>query len=70
MDTEWRAWRSVCSELESQGIQVNAKTTTPLMNALRRWGEEVAALRRTQRLETVARVLHESRAAYPTLKKE
>jgi hypothetical protein len=65
MDREWRTWRGLCGELEKLGIDVNS--SDPLVNAIKRWGEELVALRSRQDAETVSRVLEEARAAYPNL---
>jgi hypothetical protein len=70
MHREWRAWRAVCNELKNFGIDVNAKRCDPLVNAVKRWGEELVALRSKQDPATVARVLEETRAAYPELPNE
>lgn len=47
-DREWVAWRQVCKHLEKLGIDVNAATSTPLVMAVRLWGEQLVELRTVQ----------------------
>ena len=47
MDLEWRAWRSFCHYFEEvTGIHPNDEKARPVIEAVKRWGEELAELRR------------------------
>lgn len=43
MDREWSAWRDVCTELKTRGIDLNADDQ--LAAALVLWGERLVGLR-------------------------
>ncbi len=45
-DTEWKAWRQVCKQLEAVGLDVNTVKSDPLIRAMRLWGEALHALRK------------------------
>lgn len=50
---EWRAWRTVCAELERNGINLN--NDDRLAVALRLWGEYLVSLRMEQSEEVALR---------------
>jgi hypothetical protein len=62
--SEWLAWRQLCKQLKAAGIEVDAKTSTPLILAIKFWGEEVAALRSEQEGATVTDAATEARHNY------
>lgn len=65
MDYEHRAWGSVCVELQRLGVNLNDTTATPLVLALKRWGEEIATLRCFHSALNRGRWLAEAREQYP-----
>lgn len=55
---EWRAWRTVCAELERSGINLNDDNR--LAVALRLWGEFLVSLRMEQSDEIAFRAHSEA----------
>lgn len=64
MEREHAAWLDLCKELRARGINVNAPTSNGLVNAVKKWGEELVALRVGQEPELRGRALAESRNDY------
>jgi hypothetical protein len=67
MILEWRAWRSMCEELKSLGIDVNADSSDRMVRSIKRWGEELVALRLEQDEHIRDEALNEVRGMYPEL---
>ena len=65
---EWRAWRTVCHELERTGVNLNEDDR--LTAALRLWGEELVDLRGWQTEELKHRVIDEARERFAQLRME
>lgn len=62
---EWMAWRTVCHELERNGIDLNGDDR--LAAALQLWGEELVALRNWQDGDLLQRVRNEKRRKFSDL---
>jgi len=65
MELEWRAWGNVVVELNARGVDMNEHPDVSA--ALRRWGEELVALRVTQPEHVRGEVLNDVRGQYPAL---
>ncbi len=65
-EREWQAWRDACAELKALGHDFNAgEDGEQLHNALVKWGEELAELRRLDPDPTHrVNALNERREAY------
>ena len=44
---EWIAWRFMCDELKKLGVDINGQDE--LCEAIKKWGEELAVLRKVER---------------------
>jgi hypothetical protein len=63
MNREWEAWRAFCVEFEKLTRRdINGDDCTPMVKAVRLWGEELHALRLTAP-EHDERALAEARKA-------
>lgn len=71
VNVEWQAWQSVIAEMKQtfsvDSAQLNHPVSREMFNAIRRWGEELVALRQGQSREVVDKALQESRELYPQL---
>ena len=65
--TEWRAWRSMCDELGFLGVKVEDDQADQLVRSIKRWGEELVALRLSQSEHIREEALNEVRGMYPEL---
>ena len=78
MEREHAAWLDLMNELRRHGertlqvgrvsgqtLDLNAAECKPLVNAIKKWGEELVALRATLPEHVVARALDEARGDYP-----
>lgn len=67
MDLEWKAWRTWCDEFRrTTGADINETRFGLMVNAIKRWGEELVALREADPKHTAA-ALAEARANCPRL---
>lgn len=48
MMQEWRAWHAVVRQFDNIDLDINDEIHKPLVNAIERWGELLARLRREQ----------------------
>lgn len=61
---EWLAWRSFCCHFEElTGMDINHDRFTPMVEAIKRWGEELVLLRREHPISPEA--LFQQREAAP-----
>lgn len=60
MDEEWNAWQLIVDQWP-EGKDINHPDSSPLVNAIRYWGETLVALRITQDKETVSSLLEDAR---------
>ena len=64
MRAEWEAWKAFCKEFRKIHGDINDPKNSPMVQAIRLWGEELVSLRETQTEPTKRSILEVTRANY------